>query len=92
MSKPRIDSEQIPALIVAHIRAVRPVHAVDDAAAMDLKLRRILDSLDMLELIAYLEKTFGLKISDEDVVGRNFESVRSVVEFVRRKVESPARV
>jgi acyl carrier protein len=40
----------------------------------------------MLDLIAFLEQTFAVKVADHDVVGQNFETVRSVVEFVRRKL------
>lgn len=92
MSKSEIKPEQIPSAIVAQIRAVRPMADVDDVKIMDLRLRRILDSLDMLELIAHLEVTFGFKISDQDVVGRNFESIRSVADFVQRKVESAGQI
>ena len=43
--------------------------------------------MDVLELTAYLEQSFALEISDEDIVRRNFDTVRSVIDFVRRKVE-----
>lgn len=79
-------------MVVARIRTMRPAAGLTDEQLLDAKLRRLLDSLDMLEFIAQLEQTFAFKVSDQDVVGRNFESVRSVVEFVRRKLESPAQV
>ena len=74
-------------MILGYIRGVRPLAGVDNASVLDSKLRRILDSMDVLELTAYLEQSFALEISDEDIVRRNFDTVRSVIDFVRRKVE-----
>jgi acyl carrier protein len=71
---------------------VRPLADVDDAKMMDLRLRRVLDSLDMPELIAYLEATFGFKMSDHEVVGRNFDLICSVADFFQRKVESAREI
>lgn len=42
-----------------------------------------LDSIDALELVVALEKTFGVIIEDEDVGKRAFASVNALAAFVR---------
>jgi acetyltransferase-like isoleucine patch superfamily enzyme/acyl carrier protein len=42
----------------------------------------ILDSLSLVALVAWLEKTFAVEISDEDLVPENLESVRQIARFV----------
>jgi acyl carrier protein len=44
-----------------------------------------LDSIDALELVIGIEKTFGVRIQDEDVGAKAFASVNSLVEFLRSK-------
>jgi acyl carrier protein len=43
-----------------------------------------LDSTGILELIMFIEETFGIKVVDEDMVPANLDSVRSVVSYVER--------
>jgi acyl carrier protein len=50
-----------------------------------------LDSIDALELVIGIEKTFGVRIQDEEVGTRAFASVDALVEFLRGKgVAAPA--
>jgi acyl carrier protein len=44
-----------------------------------------LDSIDALELVIGIEKTFGVKIQDEEVGAKAFSSVDSLVAFLRAK-------
>jgi acyl carrier protein len=44
-----------------------------------------LDSIDALELVIGIEKTFGVKIQDEEVGAKAFASVNALVEFMRGK-------
>ena len=44
-----------------------------------------LDSIDALELVIGIEKTFGVRIQDEDVGAKAFASVNSLVDFLRSK-------
>ena len=50
----------------------------------------IIDSTGVLELIAYLESSFGFKVRDEDLVPENLDSISGLVQFVGRKQESRA--
>jgi acyl carrier protein len=44
-----------------------------------------LDSIDALELVIGIEKTFGVRIQDEEVGAKAFASVNALVEFMRGK-------
>ena len=48
----------------------------------------VIDSTGILELIAFLEETYGLEIEDEDVVPENFDTLRNVVRFLEIKISS----
>lgn len=45
----------------------------------------LIDSTGVLELIAYLEETFGIKVADEEMVPDNLDSVDSILAFLARK-------
>ena len=45
----------------------------------------ILDSLTLLELIAFVEKTFELEISEAEMTPENFQSISRIKEFVEGK-------
>jgi acyl carrier protein len=45
----------------------------------------IVDSLGILELVDFLEHTFGMTISDEDLIPENFHSIQSIALFVKHK-------
>lgn len=41
----------------------------------------IVDSLGVLDLVAFLENDFGLQVSDDDLSPENFRSIESIVRF-----------
>jgi acyl carrier protein len=45
----------------------------------------LIDSTGVLELIAFLEQSFSISISDEETVPENLDSVRKIVRFVGEK-------
>jgi acyl carrier protein len=45
----------------------------------------IIDSLGMLELVAFLEKEYGIKIADTELIPENLDSLARVCAFVERK-------
>ena len=48
----------------------------------------ILDSTGIIELITYLEDTYGVKFEDEELIAENFDSVERVARFMEQKVSS----
>ena len=45
----------------------------------------ILDSTGVLELIFFLEKTYGFKVEDSELIPENLDSINNLGEFVQRK-------
>ena len=48
----------------------------------DLLGAGILDSLAILQLVAYIEDAFGIKVPDEEVVFDNFQSINALAGFL----------
>ncbi len=47
--------------------------------------RGVIDSTGVLEVIAFLEGTFAIKVEDEEMLPANLDAVASIVAFVERK-------
>ncbi|MBP6645888.1 MAG: acyl carrier protein [Burkholderiaceae bacterium] len=56
---------------------------LDDTSLMD---SGIVDSTGMLEIIGFIEESFGVRIADADMVPENLDSIGQVVAFVQRKL------
>lgn len=50
----------------------------------DLLSAGILDSLGILQLVAYISDAFGIDVPDEDVVYENFHSLDSIVSYLKQ--------
>jgi acyl carrier protein len=46
----------------------------------------VVDSMSVMELVLFVEKTFSLTIGDREIIPANFDSVRSLATFVRSKL------
>lgn len=47
---------------------------------------RIMDSTGVLEFVAFLESTFGIKVEDDELTPENLDSVRLAGAYVARKL------
>jgi acyl carrier protein len=64
---------------------------VDDFANDESFLRSgTVDSTGMLELVMFVESTFGIEIDDSELVPENLDSVDNLVAFIARKGAIPA--
>ena len=54
----------------------------------DLLQQGIIDSLQLIRLISSMEKTFDIKIIDEDIIPDNFQSLNSMVKLVQQQIGS----
>ncbi len=45
----------------------------------------IVDSTGFLELIVFIEDTFGIQVADEDMVPENLDSLNAIEAYVNRK-------
>ena len=48
----------------------------------------VVDSTGVLELVMFVEETFGITVQDEEIVPQNFDSVSQLAAYVRRKLAS----
>ena len=48
----------------------------------------LIDSFGFVQLVAFLEKTFDIKISDEEVLSDSLSSFAKIRSFVESKVET----
>jgi acyl carrier protein len=44
-----------------------------------------LDSLGVLELVAFIEENYSIELQDEDLVPDNFDRLSALVEFVEQR-------
>lgn len=51
----------------------------------DLLSAGIIDSLGILQLVAFMEKQLGIQVPDEDVIFENFQSIRAMTEYVTQR-------
>ncbi|BDU74129.1 acyl carrier protein [Mesoterricola silvestris] len=47
----------------------------------------IIDSLGIIELVAFVEKAFGISVSDSELLPDNFDSVAKLSAYVAGKME-----
>ena len=45
----------------------------------------IVDSMNMMEIVMFVEEKFGVAVTDEDITPDNFDSVNQLADFIRRK-------
>ena len=54
----------------------------DEASFLE---RNLLDSTGVLELVAFVEETFGIKVEDREIVPQNLDSLSRIEAYVTRK-------
>jgi acyl carrier protein len=74
---------EVEEFIVREIAMGRGIDSV--AHDRDLLADEVIDSLGIVELIAFLEKRYGIGIDDDDLAPENFRSVDLIVAFVEKK-------
>ena len=77
------------------VRAFLAENAPDRASViqtleLDAEIWQVIGSLDMLELVEFLERQFTLTVHPLEFVPENFSSLRRIVEFTRRRLGDPA--
>ncbi len=49
----------------------------------------ILDSVGVMELVAFAESTFSIRVAPQEVTPANFDSVNNLSAFIRGKLAAP---
>jgi acyl carrier protein len=65
----------------------------DDSSLVDsesLMQRGIIDSTGALEVVLFLEETFGIKVEEDEMVPENLDSIDRLLGFLERKRASAA--
>lgn len=52
--------------------------------------KRIIDSTGVLELIAFLEENFGVKVQDDELLPENLDSINRLARFIEKKSKAAA--
>ena len=53
----------------------------------DLITQGIIDSMGILKLVSFMEKNFGVKINNEDIVPENFQTLSALEKFIEKKTK-----
>ncbi len=48
--------------------------------------RGLIDSTGVLELVFFVEKTFGIKVNDDEVLPENLDSIQRIASLIQRKL------
>ena len=48
----------------------------------------IIDSTGILELVMFVEETYGIEVEDDEVIPENFDSINKLGAYLRRKTIS----
>ena len=77
--------EQLRQFVIENFLFGRQNGLKDDASFLD---NSIIDSTGVLELIQFVEETFGIKVQDQDLVPENLDSIDRVTNFVQRQLNA----
>jgi acyl carrier protein len=76
--------EEIREFILSHfLKGDKSRKLINDASFIE---EGIIDSVGVLELIAFLEEKFGFKVEDEEIIPENFDSVEKLDNFIQSKL------
>ena len=64
------------------LREIRP--EFDFTASSDFIADGMLDSFDMITLVATLDKTYGISIQGTDIVPENFKNLKTIEALLRQ--------
>jgi len=64
------------------LKAIRP--EFDFTSSVDFIEDGMLDSYDMVVLVAELDKTFGISLAGVDIVPENFRSIGTIEQLLRK--------
>jgi acyl carrier protein len=73
---------QVRAFITSNFYVADPAALAEDASLLD---QGIIDSTGVLEVIGFLESTFGITVEDAEMLPDNLDSIQRISAFVARK-------
>jgi acyl carrier protein len=73
---------QIREFVTSNFYVPNPAELTDDASLLE---RGIIDSTGVMEVIAFIEDKYAVKVEDEEMVPENLDSIARISAFVARK-------
>ena len=52
----------------------------------------IIDSTGILELVMFLQNTYGIEVYDEELIPENLDSINRLEAYIERKLQTPAAI
>jgi acyl carrier protein len=74
--------QQVRSFVTTNFYVPDPSALADEASLLD---QGIIDSTGVLEVISFLEDTFGLTVDDNEMVPENLDSIERISSFVAKK-------
>ena len=76
------NKELIREFVMEKLARAKKIDHVDDQD--NLIENGTIDSMGIMQLVAYLEGMFAVKVKDEDIVPENFESLDVITSYIER--------
>lgn len=74
--------EQVRTFVTSNFYVADPTSLDDAASLLD---QGIIDSTGVLEVIFFIEETFGIKVEDSEMLPDNLDSIDRIANFIARK-------
>jgi acyl carrier protein len=74
--------EQVRTFVTTNFYVADPSSLNDTASLLD---RGVIDSTGVLEVIFFIEETFGITVEDSEMLPDNLDSIERISNFVARK-------
>jgi acyl carrier protein len=74
--------DEIRNYLIPNNASGRKMDVTDDQSLLEAG---VIDSVVMVDLIAFLEKTYGISVEEDDMIPENFETVDAIATYVDGK-------
>ena len=74
--------EQVRTFVTSNFYVADPSTLEDNASLLD---KGIIDSTGVLEVIFFIEETFGITVEDSEMLPDNLDSIERISNFIARK-------
>jgi acyl carrier protein len=75
---------EVRKFVVEHFLSGRAEKLRDDGSL----LGDVIDSMGVLDLVAYLQARFDITVDDEEVVPSNLDTINNLAAYIARKLEA----
>jgi acyl carrier protein len=68
--------------VVEHFLFGQAIHLDENDSFLE---RGLIDSTGVLELVSFIEQTYGFQVQDEELMPENFDSMAALTRYAKRK-------